>query len=99
MKRQTYKGLIALNAVLLAALMTITLAVPADAEQRARRSRGEYTMVAGRVQGVTESAIYVIDAANQEMLALRWNRSNKSLSAIGFRDLAADARRATSGGR
>jgi len=51
------------------------------------------------VQGVTESAIYVIDAANQELLALRWNRSNKALSAIGFRDLASDARRANSGGR
>lgn len=94
MKRRSYGGLLALNAVLLAALGFVAFAPGAAGQSSAsRRPRGEYTMVGGLVQGFSESAIYVIDSTNQELIALRWDRSAKSLKGIGFRDLAADARR------
>ena len=51
-------------------------------------------MVSGRVQGISESAVYIVDRSNQEMVVLRWDRSRKMLRGIGFRDLAEDSRRA-----
>lgn len=58
----------------------------------AGRVRGEYTMLSGRIQGSTTSAIYILDAANQELVALTWNRSANQLEAIGLRNLSDDAR-------
>jgi hypothetical protein len=83
-------GLIALNAVLLAALGVVSFAPSAQA-QRGARARGEYTMVSGRVTGSSNHAIYVIDSANQEMIALTWNQTRKGLEGLGYRDLTADA--------
>lgn len=93
------KGLIALNAALLGVLALITLAPVADAQTRRSRPKGQYAMLDGRVQGAVESVLFVYDAANQEMLALRWDRSRRLLTTIGFRDLAADAEQMQKGGR
>lgn len=93
-RRRTYSNLIAINAVALAALLAVTIAPIADANNQSRRARGEYTMVSGRVQGLPESAVYIIDAANQEMLAVRFNRSRQSIEGIGYRNMADDARAA-----
>lgn len=87
--RRVSRGLVALNVALALGLALVTLAPSADA-QRAARARGDYTMVAGAINGSTSHAIYIVDGANQEMVALRWNESSKSLDGIGFRDLAAD---------
>ena len=54
------------------------------------RARGEYALVGGQIQGGNANAVYVIDGANQEMIALRWNESTKSLEGVGYRDLQAD---------
>lgn len=100
MRRSKHTGLIALNAALVAALAMITLAPGASAQDGvARRPRGEYTMVAGRVQGVSESAIYVVDSTNQEILAMRWDRSRKTLTGLGFRSMAVDSGRPEGRGR
>ncbi|MEC9373493.1 MAG: hypothetical protein VYC34_06600 [Planctomycetota bacterium] len=89
-KRSRYAGLLVLNAALIAAMAVVTVAPVADAQSR--RARGEYTMVAGEVQGMTESAIYIIDNNNAELVAVRWDQSRKQLAPVGFRDLDADAR-------
>ncbi len=91
-----HSGLIAINLALVAILAVITL-LPTDAEAQQRRARGDYTMVAGEVQGLTEAAIYIVDSNNSEMVALRWDNSRRSLAPIGFRDLAADSRAARGG--
>ena len=90
-------GLVAINAGLLAALALVVFVPPAGTNAQpaaaapgaaVNRARGTYTMVAGRVQGQVESAIYIVDAANQEMIAMKWDRSRKQLKGLGYQDLA-----------
>jgi len=96
-RSRRHSGLIAINLALVAILAVLTV-LPEGAEaQNTRRARGDYTMVAGEVQGMSEAAIYIVDSNNSEMVALRWDQSRKSLAPIGFRDLAADARAARGG--
>jgi hypothetical protein len=82
-----------------AAGLAIVAAPPGASAQRDARARAEYTLVAGRVQGATEQILYVLDGVNQELAALRWDRSNKTLAPVGYRDLRADAARGAGGGR
>lgn len=90
------RPLLAINAVLVAALAAVTWAPPADAQNaappREGRSRGDYTMVSGRVNAGGADAVYVLDAANREMIALRWDAAKQSLTGVGYRDLDADGR-------
>lgn len=51
------------------------------------RNRGTYTMVGGRITGSPESAIYIVDAVNQELIATKWDRSRKALRALGYQSL------------
>jgi hypothetical protein len=86
------RGLIALNVALLVVLGAVTLA-PATHAQRgtgAGRARGQYTMVAGKVTGGNSHAVYVVDASNQELLAMLWSQTGKGLDVVGYRDLRAD---------
>lgn len=99
MSTKQFRALLTLNAALLAILAAIVLAPSADAQNRANRARGEYTMVSGRMLGAVEDAIWIIDAANEELLALRWNNSAKRLDGIGYRDLSQDAAQAGRRGR
>jgi hypothetical protein len=48
-------------------------------------------MVSGRIIGGSNHAVYIVDAANQEMVAVRWNETIKGLDPIGYRNLQADA--------
>ncbi len=84
------RGLIALNAGLVLVLAAVSLSPEARA-QRGARARGEYTMVSGRVVGGSNNAVYVVDSANQEMIALIWNNTRKGLEGIGYRDFNADS--------
>lgn len=84
------RALIALNAALLLVLGVVTLA-PETHAQRVARVRGEYTMVSGRIMGANTNAVYIVDAANQEFIAVRWNNTTRALDGIGHRDLRADA--------
>lgn len=91
--------LIAANAVLLLALAVLTIAgvqSPAGAQPgagAAQRGRGDYTMVSGRYQGGTANMVYVLDSANQELLALEWNRNRNEFVPLGLRSLVDDGRR------
>lgn len=85
------RGLIALNAVLLAALAGVTVAPRATAQnQGSARARGEYTLVGGEISGANANAIYLLDAVNREIITLMWDNSRKRLYGIGYRDLASD---------
>ena len=90
--------LIAANAALLAALAVLTivgLQSPAGAQPggAAQRGRGDYTMVSGRYQGGTSNMVYLLDSANQELLALEWNRNRNEFAPLGLRSLVDDSRR------
>lgn len=79
-----------LNAALLAVLALVTLAPSANAQGARGRAKGQYAMVSGKVQGVTESVIYIVDSANEQVAAARYDGSRRSLTVLGQRDLAAD---------
>jgi hypothetical protein len=86
-------------AIGIAAGLAVVAAPPGADAQRADRARAEYTMVAGRVQGATEQILYLLDGANQEVAAVRWDRGNDQLTPIGYQDLRADAARGEGAGR
>jgi hypothetical protein len=88
-------GLIALNAALLTVLAAVTFGAAADAQGRVR---GEYTMVAGEVNGSESSAVYIADVSNQELIAIAYNINTKTLDGIAYVNLAADAMRVSRGG-
>ena len=87
-------SLVLLNAclLLLVGMLAIgpTLLPSAFASQPAERRPGAYTMVSGELQGSTADALYIIDTENRELVALKWNRSQKQLEGIGFRRLGRD---------
>ncbi len=85
------RGLIALNAGLALTLLAVALAPAAGAQPRSTRARGEYTMVSSKIQGGNSHVVYLVDAANQELVGLRWNESTKGLEGVGYRDLILDA--------
>lgn len=73
------------------------LAAPASSQQVIRpgdlRARGDYTMVAGRTtQGGSVDTVYIVDSANQEVVAVKWDQTKKTLSGVGYRSITADAR-------
>jgi hypothetical protein len=84
------RSLIVLNVVLLLVLAAVALS-PRALAQRGSRARGEYTMVSGRIIGGNSHIVYILDGANQEVLAAKWNESSKSVDVIGYRDMQADA--------
>jgi hypothetical protein len=91
-RRRSSRGLVALNAALLVALAGVTLAPPADAQNQSgvTRARGEYTMVGGEISGGNANAVYIVDAANREMIALYWDEARRVMQGVGYRDLATD---------
>jgi hypothetical protein len=93
-----YRALIALNAVLIGVLALVTLA-PApggDAQAQANRARGDYTMVAGRIQGSSEDAIFIVDSNNAEVVAVRWQKGAKEFAGVGYQSFNSTPQR---GGR
>lgn len=82
--------LIALNAGLLGTLGAVLYGPTALAQAGVNRAPGEYAVIGGDMPGSTNNTVFVIDAANREMIALEWSDSTRSLAGIGFRDLATD---------
>lgn len=81
-------ALIALNAALLVVLGLVSIANA----QPGARARGNYAMVGGEyLGGGGANAVYILDAANQELIAVKWDESRKVLDGIGYRDLSKDA--------
>ncbi|HCT46510.1 MAG: hypothetical protein CMJ35_00875 [Phycisphaerae bacterium] len=93
--RSKRSGLVVLNLFLLLVLGTVMLAPDVGAQIRGEiqnpRVRGEYALVGGETLGDNASTVYVLDSANRQLVALRWNDSSKSLEGVGFRDLVRDA--------
>lgn len=96
MKSSRTRPLIALNLVLLGLVAAVSVARHAGAEEAPQptRARGVYTMVSGSIQGGSHDVVYVLDTANQEMIALGWDNSKGVLGVIGYRNLVADSQNA-----
>lgn len=84
------RGMLLLNAALLALLAAVVFGSSAGAQNPAR-GRGEYTMVTGGANGTNAGVVYIADVANQEMIAMLYNYNTKVMDGVGYRNLAADA--------
>ncbi len=82
------RALFAINAALLGLLALVSFASTAGAQGR---GRGEYTMVGGSVNGSESSAVYIVDSANQELVAITYDINTRVMTGIGYRNLAQDA--------
>lgn len=105
--RHGHTRLIAANCVALTVLGFVTLAFsgPTNAQPGVGtgtgggggaaagvgRPRGIYTLVSGRANGMTEHVVWVVDAANREVVAMRWNRNAGRFEPLGYRNLVDDA--------
>lgn len=87
-KSSALRGLVVLNLLLLTLLAAVTFGSKADAQVR---QRGEYTMVGGGANGANAGIVYVVDTVNNQMIALTYDQTNKSLVGVGSRDLGRDA--------
>ncbi len=87
-RRTPLTAMLVLNAVLLGLLAVVTFAPTVTAQVR---NRGLYTMVAGGANNTQSSAVYVIDAVNQEMIVLTYDAASRSLNGLAYRNLAADS--------
>jgi hypothetical protein len=90
-RRKSPPPVVVVNVVLLAAVLALALTPSAGARQPTR-ARGAYTMVSGSIQGGNADVLYIIDSANQELIAVNWDTSRGSLNVIGYRNLAVDAK-------
>ena len=55
-----------------------------------RRASGQYTCVGGATVGGYTNTVYVLDSANRELVALKWNDGTKQFEGVGYRDLDRD---------
>jgi hypothetical protein len=96
--RPTLRPLVIANALAGAAVVGVFVARHAGAQESIRaadvRARGEYTMVAGKSNVGPNSVVYVIDSANQEAVALRWDATKQSMIGVGYRSIQTDGRAA-----
>jgi len=80
-----------MNLVLAGAVVGLVVVGMAGAQAtQARRIGGQYTCVGGKTLGGYTNVIYVLDSANREMVALKWNDATKQLEGVGYRDLDED---------
>lgn len=84
------------NILLAGAALTMLATTLADAQpSQPNRTAGQYTCVGGQTIGGYTSTIYVLDSANRELVALKWNDGSKQLEGVGFRDLVTDITKET----
>lgn len=87
MDRKSYRGLITLNVILIVTLVLVSIGPSDSNAQNANRARGQYTAIGMNVTGSVSDAIIVVDSNNQELVALRWDSSRRSLVGIDYASL------------
>ncbi len=88
MKQALIVALVCVNVALLAALMLVVSAPPAQAQGFGGI---DYIMVPGRVQTNT-SAVYILDVPKQQLTAIYVDKTAKAITAIGSRLIRTDFR-------
>ena len=89
MNQRSLAALIALNVVLLAALV-VTVFSPQPAQAQFGGS-SQYLMISGEVAGRTnQSGVYIINLQTSRMIAVLFNSSNNKLEYIDSRDISRD---------
>ncbi len=93
MNKRLMNGLIAVNALLLVALVVVGWTPQPVAAQFGMR--GDYTMIAGNVTGRKgQAAIYLLDLKSQRMAAVVFDSRTKKLETIAGRVVSKDLQQA-----
>lgn len=87
MKRTVFWALIALNVVLLAALIAPYMRDNSAMAQRAGGRRPELMMIPGEVIGGNSAVVYLIDTNNRRLGALTLNVRGNGLQGVAPQDL------------
>jgi hypothetical protein len=96
-RRASLGGLVIVNAVLVVVLSLLSFSTP-DAGAQGLGARGaDYIMVAGRVSGRTESAVFITDKATGALVAVQYDNTRRVINATAGRDVASDFRAARGG--
>jgi hypothetical protein len=92
MKRNSLGALVALNGILLLALLlAVTLPGPSAEAQRVRRGRGEYVMVAGKATGrEDQQAVYILELKSYRMAAVMFDSRNNRFDVLAGRNISND---------
>jgi hypothetical protein len=85
---RSLRGLLTLNGLLLLLLGGVTFGPSASAQYR---SRGDYTMVAGKSPGAQSDIVYIVDTYNQELIGVTMDPTTRLLDGTGYRNLNRDA--------
>lgn len=86
--RGRLKMLVAANVGLVLALGWQAIAQPST--DRPSREKGRYTLVSGAFLGGLADAVYLVDAENRELAAIRYDPAARTVRVAGYRDLARD---------
>ena len=95
MKRRKLACLIVINVVLLAMLAMVSV-IP-SAEAQAKRRRGDYMLIASKVNG-NASIVYVYDTVNRDLIALTFRQGKLTVLAPA-RNINNDLGRLERGGK
>ncbi|MBL0870743.1 MAG: hypothetical protein IBJ18_09240 [Phycisphaerales bacterium] len=88
---KSQRVLVAVNMALLAALALASMTRGQSAAgNQPQRGRGQYVAVPAKAQGLSTGVLYIADTANEELVALRWDKGTGSFEVVGFRDLVND---------
>ncbi len=79
------------NAILVVALTIVALSRSAVAQGGGPLGRATYAMAGGQIADTDMGVVHIVDETHQEMVTLIWNERQKTLTPIGYRNLAADS--------
>lgn len=87
MKRTVFLALVALNVVLLAALIAPYLQGNSAMAQRAGGRRPELMMIPGEIIGGNSAVVYLVDTANRQLGAVTLNNRGNGIDAVAPENL------------
>lgn len=83
--------LLALNALLALGLLMLSSLERAGAQPAGQsRGRGNYTLISSKSNTGPLPMVHVIDAANQEMISLKWDQARAQFVGTSYRDIRSD---------
>jgi hypothetical protein len=99
MNRKSLGALVALNVVLLMALVVVSL-TPSRTQAQLGGAAGQYVMLAGEAVGQRNmNAIYITELTSARMVVVMFNGGNEKLDVIAGRDLKMDVKSGKPAGR
>jgi hypothetical protein len=91
MNRRSLAGLVVVNVALLVVLAVLCL-TPRAAQAQLGQGRGDYFMIAGQAVGQNAGVLYIVDTVSAKVIAVAYNKQNRTFAAVAERDINNDAK-------